>query len=512
MPKVLNSALSKNFRQLAESLDIPESAFELAEKRYQSIANWLEREESRVKAFNPEIYPQGSFRLGTVTQPISEAYDVDLVCELSLDKGQVSQERLKELVGYEIKAYARAKNIKSPVEEKKRCWSLNYADETSFHMDILPAIPDGKSFKEFLELKGYRGLNANDLAGLAIAITDKTLTNYKNYDTDWPRSNPKGFAEWFRAQMETRFKEARMQFAESIQARVEDIPDYKVKTPLQRAIQILKRHRDIMFVDDPDDKPISIIITTLAAHAYNNEGDVLEALVNIVNNMPRYIETVDGVVKWVKNPVNPDENFADKWREHPQRERKFRGWLKKVQTDLDHVLKTEEIRTFSESLRSPFADSVIKATPKRKPETTEGLVKKSSGTISRFDVPHREKPIWPVQRIYNVTLSGHIKKNGKRNQFGNHDRPLSKHCDLFFYAETNTPRPFEVFWQVVNTGEEAKHAHDLRGEIFRSKTAGVGGISQKESTRYPGYHYIECFIVKDGVCVARSGEFVIHIE
>jgi hypothetical protein len=36
-----------------------------------------------------------------------------------------------------------------------------------------------------------------------------------------------------------------------------------VKTPLQQAVQILKRHRDMMFADDPEHKPISVIITTL---------------------------------------------------------------------------------------------------------------------------------------------------------------------------------------------------------------------------------------------------------
>ena len=37
-----------------------------------------------VACYNPEIYPQGSFLLGTVTRPLSDAeeYDIDLVSEL----------------------------------------------------------------------------------------------------------------------------------------------------------------------------------------------------------------------------------------------------------------------------------------------------------------------------------------------------------------------------------------------------------------------------------------------
>lgn len=35
---------------------------------------------------------------------------------------------------------------------------------------------------------------------------------------------------------------------------------------------------------------------------------------------------------WVQNPVDPDENFADKWNEYPERREAFMQWLKKVET------------------------------------------------------------------------------------------------------------------------------------------------------------------------------------
>lgn len=93
----------------------------------------------------------------------------------------------------------------------------------------------------------------------------------------------------------------------------------------------------------------------------------------------------------------------------------------------------------------------------------------------------------------------------------NSGEPLNKHLDLLFNASTNVPPPFHVFWQVVNTGKEAEVARQLRGEIVLSKTAGVGGLTQKEATSYTGIHWVECFIVKNSVCVARSGEFVVRI-
>ncbi|MBF0986886.1 MAG: nucleotidyltransferase, partial [Clostridiales bacterium] len=85
--------------------------------------------------------------------------------------------------------------------------------------------------------------------------------------------------------------------------------------------------------NNDDNAPISIIITTLAARAYNGEKNVYEALCNILNHMHEYIERKDGVY-WVKNPVMEEENFADKWELYPKRKDNFYKWLCKAKEDL----------------------------------------------------------------------------------------------------------------------------------------------------------------------------------
>jgi hypothetical protein len=506
------TTLSEFLRHIADSLDIPESHYKRAEERYQAIGRWLGREESIIAGVASEIYPQGSFRLGTVVKSITDAeeYDIDLVCELSLTKGQISQKQLKDRIGYEIKSYVRANSMKSPAEESRRCWRLNYADEAQFHMDILPGIPDGDSFMILLESKGL----SNDWADSAIAITDNTLPNYDRLDDDWPRSNPKGYAAWFNACMEKQFDAQRVYLAESIKAKVEDVPDFRVKTPLQRAVQILKRHRDIVFVDDQEDKPISIIITTLAAHAYNNESDLLEALANIVDNMPHYIQRREGVA-WVPNPVDPLENFADKWQEYPRREKNFAKWLQQVRDDLDAALQAEDIKAVSESLESRFGKRAINEALKHFPTVDEPkivtLTPSSSRTPSRFDVPHRQLPRWPVSEQGWVKITGLANRKGYRQKTIRNESTWDKGWSLVFEAKTDIRTPYEVYWQVVNTGREAEAAEDLRGGFYECST-GQGGYIRRERTRYKGVHWVECFIVKDGICVASSGEFVINIE
>ena len=341
----LRNQYSKIFQYLAESLDITEIQYEAAVKHYQAVGDWLNKDDSPIATHDPQIYPQGSFRLGTMIKPVNDTdtYDIDLVCELkALRKDHVTQNQLKDMVGDRLKAHERYRKM---LEEGKRCWTLKYADSTRFHMDILPAIPDD-------EINGIaREIGAN-LAESAILITDRELYN-------WQRSNPVGYTEWFKDRMRIQFNAKRMLLAESLRASVENVPEYKVKTPLQRAIQILKRHRDIMFADDQDDKPISIIITTLAARAYDNEADLLEALQNIINKMPNLIEQDEQGNALVTNPVNPIENFADKWKKHPERETKFRQWLQQVLADLAAALRAGKLDDMIEGIKPRFGDRIV---------------------------------------------------------------------------------------------------------------------------------------------------------
>ena len=506
--------LNQLLESIAKALDITDSHYELAVKRYDSVAAWLKRNDSCVASHNPEIYPQGSFLLGTVTKPSSDAdeYDIDLVSELHFRKDRTTQKQLKSLIGKEIKAYADANNMNSPAEEGRRCWTLNYADDAQFHMDILPAIPNAESLDRRLESSSN---SPSTWSHFAIVITDKKLPNYSHIDPDWPRSNPKGYAAWFRSRMETQFNSVRKSLAEFGQTQVEDVPEYKVKTPLQRAIQILKRHRDIMFAKDPDNKPSSIIITTLAGHAYNNESNLLDTLNNLVVGMPEYIEDRDGVI-FIPNPVDLLENLADKWQENSQRKQNFYKWLHQVQHDLKKALELDDIQGVVEYLKPRLGARAVNEAMRNltKAESRSVLpLAASSGTNpSRFYVPHRHAPKWPVVPKGFVKIKGWASRRGFRPfEIKSDSSPLPKHDSLRFEAHTSVPNPYKVYWQVVNTGNEARVANGLRGGFYESMIK-KGRRIRKESTLYKGMHWIECFIIKDGTCWARSGEFIVNIQ
>lgn len=353
--------------EIAKALDIPEAQYEAAVSRYQSIGEWLDRKESTLAQYDPEISPQGSFLLGTVTRPLGDGdvYDVDLVCLLKALKQNITQKALKEAVGLEVAAYAKARNMLKQPEEHRRCWRILYAEETKFYMDVLPALPDVQSYRIKLEQWGYTAL-ARDSSQTAIAITDWTLPQYAQRTDDWPLSNPLGYAAWFRARMARQLILRKRVFAEQqklITATVDDIPDYKVKTPLQRAIQLLKRHRDSMFEDDGEHKPISIIITTLSAHAYNDEATIADALITILTRMDQFIQERNGKA-WIPNPVNPEENFADKWAEVPKKRENFHAWLKKARHDFAQYLRGSAFDMMPLVLKERLGENLVDRTLK----------------------------------------------------------------------------------------------------------------------------------------------------
>jgi len=347
--------ISGVLNSLAEDLDIPESKYLEAKKRYEAVGDWLGKEGTVLSRYIPEIYPQGSFCLGTVVKPIDrDVYDIDLVCFLSeLQKENTTQAGLKQMVGDRLKENDRYKKLLD--KEGRRCWTLEYANE--FHMDILPSIADDEL------------LTRDVLHKDAILITDKK--KIENGDANWPKSNPKGYATWFLAKQADIFQTFKKELAESIEKNVEDVPDYKVRTPLQRAIQILKRHRDVFFLNNnKENKPISIIITTLSANLYSGQDNVFNAIYDILNNLNKEM-LIREERYYIPNPANLDENFADKWNENPVLSKAFFNWVNNAKNVFcDNVLqKKNEMemgKVLNESLGFPIDKKVpqeIKSTP-----------------------------------------------------------------------------------------------------------------------------------------------------
>jgi len=311
--------LFKVLDKIGSKLDITKAQYETAKKRYEAVGKWLAEGEycltggSKVCLRDGEIYPQGSIRLATTVKPIGQGeFDVDLVFfSPNVSTYDIDPSELNRLIGERLRANADYKRMMedSPNNGRlKRGWRITYADE--FHLDITPSI------------NNHTEKNNSEL------VPDRKLQ-------DWKSSNPKDYAVWFDERSKQvpslNYLGLDMDSVTMESHQVTDFPkDEEMKPLLKRYVQILKRHRDEMF-KNKDHKPISIIITTLATHAYNKcvssntYTNELDLLTDIIKIMPDFIEENEGHYK-ILNPTTEFENFAERWNEVPIKKRTFDAW------------------------------------------------------------------------------------------------------------------------------------------------------------------------------------------
>ncbi len=329
-----NTRIDMVLRQIAKELDITDEKYENAVASYNAIGTYL----SNNINVQVDIFPQGSFRLGTVIKPLSDEddYDIDLVCKVN--KYFSNPKDLKNEVGQALKSSDRYSKMLQ--EEGKRCWTLKYADEAQYHMDILPAIED-ITYDKDKKLK----------------ITNKDeISNIYTFTT----TNPEAYFEWFNEKQKEEKRRLVESFAVQNNKNIEEVPDYKVKTTLQVALQILKRYRDKKFENNLENKPISIILTTIMAQIYTGENNVYELIKKFSNNYYKYIKIKDGI-EWVENPVNSEENFADKWQIHPERKEAFKFFVSELKNDIvnNTFITSGDLFEESKSYKEIFGTKIV---------------------------------------------------------------------------------------------------------------------------------------------------------
>lgn len=70
----------------------------------------------------------------------------------------------------------------------------------------------------------------------------------------------------------------------------------------------------------------------------------------------------------------------------------------------------------------------------------------------------------------------------------------------FMVTRCSVAEPYTLKWKVLNRGSEAESRDMVRGQIVDSSKPGV----RTEHSDFRGEHLVECYVVKDGVVVARE--------
>lgn len=109
--------------------------------------------------------------------------------------------------------------------------------------------------------------------------------------------------------------------------------------------------------------------------------------------------------------------------------------------------------------------------------------------------------ICPVDISNNLRIECEVKQDGFRTELLRKIGVLKVNKKLKFYIEnTDVEKPYIVKWKVKNEGVVAKAQNNLRGQILDD----FGEEIRNENTNFVGSHFVECYIIKNDICVARD--------
>ncbi|MDI3321418.1 nucleotidyltransferase domain-containing protein [Pinibacter soli] len=292
--------------RIAESLQLDTTRRQRMESAYKALCTIINEDQGFFKGMEIDIYPQGSVAIGTTVKPFQgDEFDLDVVLHIKRGYSNFTPLEIYNALLKKLEGDGRYSHM---VEKKRRCVRLNYAGD--FHMDILPGcmivISDEKN----------------------IMVPDRELK-------DWTISNPKGYVEWFLS-IANLSKKSELQAYYNrlyeLKAEIQELPDddFLSKKPLQSAIQLIKRYRDIYFEHKSEFATSSIIITTIAAGFYRGENSIfgtIDSILTRIQQESRLPQFKTSRLK-VTNPVNPNEDFSEKWDSDPRLYQHFLAFVK----------------------------------------------------------------------------------------------------------------------------------------------------------------------------------------
>ena len=357
-------------------ISLTPSQYQLIDDRYSQLQKILNVADDEILK-DAHIFVQGSIELKTTIKPASRAkddmatVDADAIVWLPYARNASSSEILALLE----KRFKEGSRVTTPIERLRRGIRIVYADENpGFHIDVTPA----RCVRDNYELNGYGCLE----------VPDRHI--------GWKCSSPREYSEWLKGVSKKeikiiktieKFAANRSIIADS--ATQDPMPvyaDYVEHNPLRATIKLLKRHRDEWAISSrkEDVRPISAILTTLAAHAYEIvalESQSLavrpiEAMIKIIAYMPQFISrNQEGYA--VLNPKDVGENFAEKWNRPDGEGQKyveaFNSWhihaLESVQiglNDLGSQIAFEDAVIERLGVSRTFIQELVNETPNRK--------------------------------------------------------------------------------------------------------------------------------------------------
>lgn len=435
---------------LTDTVNLDEDGLALLDTRVANIVACVKADRV-LKDLYVEHVPQGSWPHRTIISPLpGREFDADFLLRLEPVDGWEPQDYLKQARA----AFRRSFVYKDMVRKKNRCVRIGYVNDC--HVDVVPhlVLPDGR----------------------------QVIVNYK--DNEYEDTNPAGFTQWMKEK------------------------DGLANGHLRRVIRLLKYLRDYKGTFSA---PSVILTTLLGGRVQSWDADTLypdlpTALVRLLTDLDSWLSLYPQMPP-LEDPSCPGTDFGHRWDE--PRYVNFARWMKyyaaKAKAALDEPDKDRSLALWRDIFGDAFDKSVApEAASEVASLSGSGLVTKSAVRAARAPGEEFiEERGYILRPTYTARIDATVRElNGFRP--GTPLRRLrraTRQMKVGFALVTDCPEPYELIWKVRNTGPEAERVPGgLRGKLLDDD----GSRRRTETTQYRGKHYVEAYVVKDGLVVATD--------
>ncbi|WP_341022005.1 nucleotidyltransferase [Brevundimonas diminuta] len=330
--------------EIALNLQLPPGLHAKAVERSEAVRKYIERPGSPLFGRVSYFYPQGSMRIDATisTRGTDDEYDIDIVAEIF--GGDARPEALLDDLYAALADYPAQRVVR-----QTRCVTVYYAD--GMHLDVTPARRTAAKEKESVIAHAKGGAEPGIYVPMnAYAFgqwyTDRTPTE-----------------ETFAKAMNKRlYAQDGMVFAE---AESDDVPAQTpliIKSVTTVALQLLKRHRNILYADVTGRIPPSILLSCHAGHAAVPGMRLAEMLIRQARWTARAIDEAarQGRLLSVANPEHAGELFTDRWPESQSQQQAYAAALHKLANGLE-ALRTADVQLedLQQWMRAQFGERVV---------------------------------------------------------------------------------------------------------------------------------------------------------
>ena len=393
--------------------------------------------------FVPKFHGQGSFMMNTIIEPIDGEFDIDdgIYFKVDADPSQ-SIDTFHRWISEALDGHTKEKSV-----DKHTCVRLIYARQ--YHLDLpIYCIIEGQNPRLAHKGKG------------------------------WIESDPREFIKWFNKKADSNGQ-------------------------LKRVVRYLKAWSNYRKGTLPSGLVFSILAVNNISFDERDDIALYQTLLNIKNSLESSFTCYRPTI-----PFN--ENLLEKYS---QTNKEY--FLDQLDSFIRFSGKALEESTSStdacKAWQRHFGENRFPSSPHEKSVScwststiTNSSFQENSKTPNYTNTEQFIEDYCQVHIQYNLKIDCLVSQDGYRPH-SLHDMLLKRFPLLsgktlkFHIVELNIPKPFQVKWKVRNVGEEAIRRNLIRGQIID----GRGNRDKIESSLFHGAHFVECYIIKDNICVAR---------